>query len=559
MIGRTDLWYKDAVIYCLDVETYQDSDGDGVGDFIGLTARLDYLVELGITCIWLSPFFPSPNRDNGYDIADYYGVDERLGTLGDFVDFARAARERGIRLIADLVVNHTSDQHPWFQAARRDPESRYRDFYVWSKTLPADATEGIIFPGEQESIWTWDEEAELYYMHRFYNHQPDLNVANDAVREEIRKIMGYWLELGVSGFRVDAVPFFIEHKGIHPEHIDEDENPFGYLDQMREFLQWRKGDAVLLAEANIPMTEAIDYFGESGQRMHLIFHFPANQALFLSLARREATPLARVLAANPEIPRTSQWAQFLRNHDELDIGRLSDAERADVFADMGPDEDMQLFERGIRRRLAPMLGGDRARIELAYSLMLSMPGTPVFWYGQEIGMGDNLGLEGRAAVRTPMQWSPERNGGFSSVQSNEVFRPVNVEGEYGYPVLNVRDQRRDPDSLLRWMKRMIHVRRDCPEWGWGRCVVLDTANPAVLAYGAQWEDGRVVAVHNMADAGCTVTIALDGCAGGEITDLLRHEPYELDGDSLTIDLEPYAYRWFRVITRNGRPPLRSAL
>jgi maltose alpha-D-glucosyltransferase/alpha-amylase len=550
MISRTDLWYKHAVIYCLDVETFQDSDGDGTGDFRGLTGRLDHVTSLGATALWLLPFFPSPNRDNGYDVSDYYGVDPRLGTLGDFVDFVRAARERGIRVIIDLVVNHTSDQHPWFQAARNDPDSPYRDYYVWSDEKPADADEGVVFPGVQESVWTYDEEAGAYYYHRFYEHQPDLNIANPAVREEIRKIMGFWLELGVSGFRLDAAPFLVE---VKEEHVAEREPdaPHELLRHLREFLSWRRGDAVLLAEANVEMAKIPQYFGD-GNKMHMLFHFMANQRLFLALTRGEAAPLVEGLQAPPEIPESAQWAHFLRNHDELDLGRLSDRERAEVFAEMAPDPDMQLYGRGIRRRLLPMLGGDRRRLELAYALMFSLPGTPVLRYGQEIGMGDDLSLEERNSVRTTMQWTPEENGGFSSAPAEKLVRPAIRQGRYGYPALNVRDQQRDADSFLNWMERLVRVRRECPEWGWGAWRMLETGEPSVFAHRCEWRGGVVIAVHNLADHPRDVTLTVEEPEAEHLVDLLGDRRYEpVDGGFHRVQLEGFGYRWFRVDGRRA--------
>ncbi|HET9225160.1 MAG TPA: alpha-amylase family protein, partial [Thermoanaerobaculia bacterium] len=404
-----DLWYKDAVIYSLDVETFQDSNGDGIGDFRGLTERLDYLGSLGVTCLWLLPIHPTPNLDNGYDVQDYYAVDPRLGTLGDFVEFMHQARERGIRVMLDLVVNHTSTRHPWFQSARRDKSSPYRNFYVWSDTLPDNAREGMVFPGYQDSVWTWDEEAKAYYFHRFYAHQPDLDISNPDVREEICRIMGFWLELGVSGFRLDAAPFLIEMKGAGA--VGEDQ--YAYLREFRDFLSWRRGDAILLAEANVEREKMAQYFGE-GVRLHMLFGFLVNQHYFLALARQQAEPLIRGLKMPPPLPPTGQWANFVRNHDELDLGRLTPEEREEIARQFAPDPGMWLYERGIRRRLPPMLDGDRRRIELAYSLMFSLPGTPVLRYGEEIGMGDDLSLPERESVRTPMQWSREPNGGFST-------------------------------------------------------------------------------------------------------------------------------------------------
>ena len=560
MIDRNDLWYKDAVVYCLDVETFQDSDGDGIGDFRGLTRRLEHVAGLGATCLWLLPFFPTPNRDNGYDVADYYAVDPRLGSLGDFVDFVRAARERGLRVIIDLVVNHTSVDHPWFQAARRDPASPFREYYVWSETEPADRREGMVFPGEQDTVWTYDELAGAWYMHRFFPHQPDLNVASPAVRDEIRKIMGFWLELGVSGFRIDAAPFLVELKGIASHEADGYEHgdaPHDLIERMREFLQWRRGDAVLLAEANIEMAEVPQYFGE-GDRMHLLFHFMANQHLFLALAREEAAPLARGLAAPPAIPRVCQWVNFLRNHDELDLGRLADDERRAVFDAMGIEPDMVLFERGPRRRLPPMLGGDRRRLELAYSLLLALPGTPVLRYGEEIGMGDDLSLEGRDAVRTPMQWSPDDGGGFSTAPRERHVRPIVENGAFGYRQLNVRDQRGDPESFLNWTERMVRLRRRCPELGWGAWTVLDGGDPAVFALAAEWHGGVVVTLHNLAGEPREAAVELSRWAGAPRLDLLDHGPEGPVGrEPQRVTLEPYGYRWWRLGEDDATYPRES--
>ncbi|HEX7184362.1 MAG TPA: alpha-amylase family protein, partial [Thermoanaerobaculia bacterium] len=496
-----DLWYKDAVIYSLDVETFQDSNGDGIGDFRGLGERLDYLSSLGVTCLWLLPIYPSPNRDNGYDVMDYYGVDPRLGTLGDFVEFMHKARERGIRVIVDLVVNHTSDQHPWFQSARRSKDSPYRDYYIWSDTLPANSREGMVFPGYQDAVWDWDEVAGAYYFHRFYAHQPDLNISNPAVREEICRIMGFWLELGVSGFRLDAAPFLIEMKGADGPGEDQ----YGYLREFRDFLSWRRGDAILLAEANVSRDKMAQYFGE-GAKLHMLFSFLINQYMFLALARQEAEPLARGMKMPPPLPPTGQWANFLRNHDELDLGRLSPEERRKAFEEFAPDPGMQLYERGIRRRLPPMLGGDRRRVELAYSLMLSLPGTPVLRYGEEIGMGDDLSLKERDAIRTPMQWTGGANAGFSTAPAERLHRPVITGGDFGYETVNVEAQRCDPGSLLHWIEQMLHTLRECPEFGIGACTPVDTGDSAVLALHYEAPGGTMLALHNLSDRKRTVDL-----------------------------------------------------
>ena len=535
-----DLWYKNAIVYSLDVETFFDANGDGIGDFEGLTQRLDYLAGLNVTCVWLLPFYPSPNRDNGYDVIDFYGVDERLGTLGDFVEFTHQARERGIRVLIDLVVNHTSIDHPWFQKARSDPNSVFRDYYVWSKEKPADAHEGMVFPGHQDSVWTFDEKAQLWYFHRFYDHQPDLNVASPRVRAEIAKIMGFWLELGVSGFRVDAAPFLIEHRGIPEPPPDQD--PTEYLREFRNYLSWRRGDAVLLAEANLPPEEVPQYF-EKGDKLQMMFNLLANQRLFLALATADAEPVRNAYEALPEIPLICQWANFLRNHDELDLGRLSDEERQSVFKSFAPEEHMRLYERGIRRRLAPMLGNDRRRLECAYSLMLSLPGTPVLRYGDEIGMGDDLSLDERESVRTVMQWTGGANGGFSSSDPSRLIRPVISEGEYGYKQVNVDAQQRDPESLLSWTEHMLRVRRTHPEFGWGTLELVETREQGVFAHRLRRDSGCILAVHNLSDADVTVEIELPSVE--YLEDLLTREPNEPSEHQVyRLALPPYGYKWF---------------
>src|SRR4051794_15939269 len=470
MIG--DLWFKNAVVYSVDVETFLDDDGDGCGDFAGLSRRLDYLDSLGVDAVWLAPFQPTPNRDDGYDVSDFYGVDPRYGTSGDFVEFVHEAGSRGIRVLIDLVVNHTSDRHPWFQSARRGADSPYHDWYVWAKKRPADWDSGMVFPGVQKATWTRDPEAKEWYFHRFYDFQPDLNMDNPRVREEVRRIMGYWLQLGVAGFRVDAVPFIIEKP---PEEGQPPQLHFEYLHEFREFLQWRKGDAILLGEANVLPPEARRYFG-ADDGLHMMFDFFSNQHLFYGLASGDVRPLVQALKANSKIPPIAQWAHFLRNHDELDLGRLEPEQRQLVFEQFGREKGMQLYDRGIRRRLAPMLG-DRRRLELAYSLMFSLPGTPVLRYGDEIGMGDDLRLKERNAIRTPMQWSSGENGGFSTAK--ELVRPAIASGPYGFESVNVDDQLRDPSSLLRWMIGMIRIRKQCPEVGDSEWQVLATGNPQV--------------------------------------------------------------------------------
>jgi maltose alpha-D-glucosyltransferase/alpha-amylase len=521
-----------------------DSNGDGIGDFEGLTRRLDYLHGLGVTTIWLMPFQPSPRRDNGYDIADYYGVDPRYGTLGDFVEFAHGCKQRGIRVIMDLVANHTSDQHPWFQQARSDPKSPYRDWYVWADKKPADADKGVVFPGVQDSTWTRDKQAKAYYFHRFYEFQPDLNTANPHVQAEILKIMGFWLQLGVCGFRMDAVPFVIAEKGAN---IRKPAANYDMLRTFREFLQWRQGDAIILAEANIPPELSMEYFGADGDRLHMIFNFAVNQALFHALATADTSLLAEALEQTRQHPATGQWGQFLRNHDELDLGRLKPEQRQAVFAAFGPEKSMQLYDRGIRRRLAPMLQGDRRRLELATSLMLTLPGTPVFRYGDEIGMGDDLSLPERECARTTMQWSDEPMGGFT--RSTEPKRPVIAEGPFGFAHVNVAQQRRDPQSLLNWTERMIRMRKEVPEIGWGEFSVLDTDVPGVLAIRYDWRNNSVLMLHNLRAEACEVRLdpEVSGSHDGLLINLLSEEHSRPEEQRRhRILLEPYGYRWFRI-------------
>jgi maltose alpha-D-glucosyltransferase / alpha-amylase len=535
-----DLWYKNAVVYCLHVGTFMDTNGDGVGDFQGLMRRLDYLAGLGVTCIWLMPFQRSPMRDDGYDISDYYSVDPRYGSLGDFVEFTQAARQRGIRVIVDLVVNHTSDEHPWFQSARASADSPFRDWYVWSKKKPRGAQSGIVFPGVQKTTWTWDEKARAYYYHRFYKFQPDLDASNPAVWAEIQKIMGFWLELGVSGFRMDAVPFVIQRKGAGVKPVEQYEK----LRDLREFLQWRTADAILLAEANVTPDDDLEYFGDDADRVHMMFNFQVNQHLFLALATADVRPLVNALKATRPRPASAQWASFLRNHDELDLGRLEPEERERVFAAFAPEKSMQLYDRGIRRRLAPMLSGDRRRLELAYSLAFTLPGTPVLRYGDEIGMGDDLALPERGCARTPMQWSTEPHGGFST--ADRTVSPVIAGGPYGYERVNAGDQRRDPESLLNWTERIIRMRKECPELGWGDFAPLPARRNDVLALRFDWRGNSMVTLHNLAGKPVTVTLSSQAVGSDKLVSLLSDDHSSAKDGAHEITLDGYGYRWYRV-------------
>jgi maltose alpha-D-glucosyltransferase/alpha-amylase len=539
-----DLWYKNAIVYCLSVGTYMDADGDGIGDFQGLMRRLDYLHGLGVTAIWLMPFQKSPGRDDGYDISDYYAVNPAFGSLGDFVEFTHGARQRGIRVLIDLVVNHTSNEHPWFQEARRDPKSRYHDWYVWSKRRPPHAKEGMAFPGVQKATWTYDEVAKAWYFHRFYDFQPDLNTAHPDVHAELLKIMGFWIQLGVSGFRMDAVPFVIGTKGADVKRPREQ---YDMLRAFREFLQWRVGDSIILAEANIVPKVAMQYFGDDGHRIQMIFNFHVNQHLFYALATTDTRPLVAAMKNTRQRPASGQWGMFLRNHDELDLGRLSEKQRRAVFDAFGPNPEHQLYRRGIRRRLAPMLGSDRRRLELANSLMFTLPGTPVLRYGDELAMGDDLSLPERTCGRTPMQWSTEPNGGFT--KSKKPVIPIISEGPYGFQHVNAAQQRRDPDSMLNWTERIIRMRKELPEIGWGEVEILDTGDDAVLGVRYDWRNNSALFLHNFAGDPHEIEFSagLKDAAGKVLVNVLSadHSHVQKNGKHI-VSLEGYGYRWYRV-------------
>ena len=542
-----DLWYKNAVIYCLSVGTYMDANGDGIGDFQGLVRRLDYLQGLGVTAIWLMPFQVSPLRDDGYDVADYYNVDPRYGTLGDFVEFTHAARQRGLRVLIDLVVNHTSNEHNWFKEARKDPGSKYRDWYIWSKKKPPRADHGMVFPGVQKSTWNYDAVAKTWYFHRFYDFQPDLNTSNPAVQAEILKIMGFWIQLGVSGFRMDAVPFVIGAKGAKVKKSIEQ---YDLLRRFREFLQWRQGDCIILAEANVLPRTDMEYFGTDGDRMHMMFNFQVNQHLFYALASANTESLKAALKRTKSRPSTAQWGVFLRNHDELDLGRLSKRQQQTVFDAFGPKPEMQLYERGIRRRLAPMLNGDRRRLELAYSLLFTLPGTPVIRYGDEIGMGDDPSLPERNSARTPMQWSNEPQGGFT--KNDKPFLPVIKGGPYGFEHINVALQRRYPESFLNWTERIIRMRKEVPEIGWGDFQIIPNKEPSILIIRYDWRNNSVMFIHNFDSKPREISFSIGAKAeaserGQILINLLSDDHSRSDkNDRHRLVIEGYGYRWYRV-------------
>jgi len=536
---KDNLWYKNSVIYNLEIGVFKDSDGDGRGDFDGLVQKLDYLKSLGIDAIWLAPFQPSPGEDDGYDIADYYGIDTRFGNGGNFTEFMFQAKKRGIRVIMDLVINHTSTTHPWFQSSRKDKSSKYRSWYVWSKELPKDWNKGMVFPGVQKGVWSFDSLAKEYYYHRFYNFQPDLNYNNPDVRRESQRIIGYWINQGIDGFRLDAVPFIIE---VPKTGSEDPELDFNFLKDMRKFAQWRKSDIVILGEANVEPKESKFYFGENADGIHMMFNFFTNQHLFYALATGDLKPFVTAIKETQDIPKASQWANFLRNHDEIDLGRLTEKQREQVYKRMGPDTSMQLYDRGIRRRLAPMIG-NRKQLELAYSLLFSLPGAPVIRYGEEIGMGDDLSLKERLSVRTPMQWTNEKNAGFTTADT--AFRPVINKGEYSYEKVNVAQQSRDPQSLLNWTARTIKLRKECPEIGLGSYSVVESGSESILAIRYEFENKSVVILHNFSPQPQKAVFSAG--KSSKLYDLISEKgDVNAANGKFSIPMDGYGYKWFRV-------------
>lgn len=530
-------WYKNAIIYCLDVETFKDSNSDGVGDLEGLKNALTYLSGLGVNCLWLLPIFDSPNKDNGYDVRDYYKIDPRLGDLGHFAQLIDAAEELGIKILIDLAVNHTSIEHFWFQEARKSKDSKYRDFYIWEDEKPANDNKNMMAEDGKGSNWRYDRMAKAYYFHTFYPHQPDLNISNPAVQKEIFRIMHFWLKMGVYGFRMDAAPHMFNEKG----QVQFDEDPHEIFRNFRDFVEVQKRDAILLAEVDLAPEKYPDFFGDEDQ-MHMLFNFYVNNFTFLSLAREEAAPLANALNVMPQVSPKEQMAIFLRNHDELNLDKLSEEEKQEVFDAFAPDENMQIFGRGIRRRLASMLGNDRKKMELAYSLLFTLPGTPVLRYGQEIGMGEDLSLEGRTSVRTTMQWANKKNGGFSNAPTKDLIRPAISTGEFSYKKVNVNDQHLDPNSFLNWMARAIDFRKEFREFGWGNYEVLKTGHKAVLAHRTVSDKGVGIALHNFSGKDVTVKLELDDTK--DIIDVFGNRRYDaFDPKSRQLQLDGYGYRW----------------
>src|SRR3982075_1648104 len=487
------LWYKDAIIYELHVKTFHDRDGDGIGDFRGLIEKLDYLQDLGVTALWLLLFYTSPRRDDGYDIADYYNVNPNFGTLQDFQAFHAASHERGLRVITELVINHTSDHNPWFQKSRRAaPGSPERDMYVWSDTPEKYKEARIIFKDFETSNWAWDPVAKAYYWHRFYSHQPDLNYDNPQVLKAILKILDFWLEMGIDGLRLDAVPYLVEREGANCENLPE--TP-AILKQMRHHIDEKFPGRMLLAEANQWPEDAVAYFGD-GDECHMCFHFPLMPRMFMSIQMEDRFPIVDILAQTPPIPDTAQWALFLRNHDELTLEMVTDEERDYMYRAYTQDPSARI-NLGIRRRLAPLLSNNRRRIELMNGLLFSLPGTPVLYYGDEIGMGDNIFLGDRNGVRTPMQWSADRNAGFSRANRQRLYLPVITDPEYHYETVNVEAQAQNPHSMLSWMKRLIALRKRHRAFGRGTLELLRPENRKVLAYVRRYESEQILCVANL--------------------------------------------------------------
>ena len=551
-------WWKSAVLYCADIQTFLDLDGDGQGDLSGMVHRVDYLADLGVTCLWLMPFYPTAGRDDGYDITDFYGVDPRLGSAGDFVELVNVAHSRGIRIIIDFVMNHTSDRHPWWKEAVSSKDSPRRDWYVWRSSTPPDTSKQVVFPDKEDSLWEKDEASGQWYLHNFLKTQPDLNLANPAVRDEVMRTMGYWLALGVDGFRIDAVPFlFAQDQLPKREQKFAAFDPHEYLRYLKAHAGLLNGTTMFLGEVNLPYEGMADFFGSGdADELSMQFDFIGMQATYLAMARGDVRPLVQSLRERPTIDKGSQWANFLRNHDELTLDKLSKGERQEVFDAFGPDKDMQLFDRGLRRRLPPMLGGDERRIRMAYSLMFSLPGTPVLFYGEEIGMGENLDVPGRLAVRTPMQWQPGDNAGFSTATARSLVRPVTT-GAYGAEQVNVATQRSDPDSLWSFVRRLISRYRQSPEIGWSTVEVLDHGDDRVLAHLCRTDEWSLLALHNFAAEPVEVTLEVpDVPRGTDLVDLLTPGPPQRieagPRGRITLTLPPYGYHWWRVVPDGDR-------
>ncbi len=543
---RDPQWYKRAVFYEVLVRAFYDSNGDGTGDLKGLTQKLDYLQWLGIDCVWLPPFYTSPLRDGGYDVADYCGIQPEFGTIGDFVEFVDEAHRRGIRVIIDFVMNHTSDQHPWFQASRRDPDGPFGDFYVWADDDKGYPDARIIFVDTETSNWTFDPVRKQYYWHRFFSHQPDLNFENPAVQEAILEALRFWLDLGIDGFRLDAVPYLFEREGTNCENLKETHD---FLKRVRKMVDDHYPDRVLLAEANQWPADVVQYFGD-GDECHMAFHFPVMPRIFMAVRRESRYPISEILAQTPKIPDVCQWGIFLRNHDELTLEMVTDEERDYMYAEYAKDPRMRA-NVGIRRRLAPLLENDRDQIELFTALLLSLPGSPVLYYGDEIGMGDNIWLGDRDGVRTPMQWTPDRNAGFSTCDPGRLYLPVIMDPVYGYQVTNVEAQLRNSTSLLHWTKRMIEIRKKNPAFGLGTYRELGSSNPSVLAFVREYSDENtddiVLCVNNLSRFPQPTELDLREYQGSCPIELLGGVKFPEIGElPYLLTLAGHSFYWFRI-------------
>lgn len=543
MSVNDNLWYKDAVFYELYVRAYKDTTGNGHGDLQGVIERLPYIKSLGVDCIWLLPIYPSPLKDDGYDIADFYGVHSDYGTIEDFKELVAAAHDHGLRIVADLVLNHTSDQHPWFQMARQDRSSPYRDYYVWSDTQSRYSEARIIFLDTEDSNWTWDDAAGQYFWHRFYSSQPDLNYDSPAVQEEMLRVMDYWLEMGVDGFRADAVPYLFEREGTNCENLPE---THAYLKKLRRHLDDTYPDRVLLCEANQWPEDVRPYFGD-GDEFHMGFHFPVMPRIYMALRKTDITPLVWILDRTPPIPSDCQWCTFLRNHDELTLEMVTEEERQWMWDEYAPEPRMRL-NLGIRRRLAPLMDNNRQKIELANSLLLTLPGSPIIYYGDEIGMGDNIWLPDRNGVRTPMQWIAEPGAGFSAAPAARYYSPVISEPPYAPELVNVEQQQADPNSLLNRLRHLISVRKSIRVFGRGTFSWLQAENKAVAAFLRSYESQNVAVLNNLSDEEQTVHLSLPGSMNPEkLVDLVSKEEitpvgFTANGKS-TFVLSPYQFVW----------------
>ncbi len=533
-------WYKDAIFYEVYVRGFFDSDGDGVGDFRGLTTKLDYLHWLGITCIWLLPFYESPLRDGGYDISDYYSVLPEYGTIEDFKVFLDAAHVKGIRVIADLVINHTSDLHPWFQEARSGTDSPKRDWYVWSDSDQKYTQARIIFTDSERSNWQWDEQAGAFYWHRFFSHQPDLNYDNPEVQQAMLAVVSFWLDLGIDGFRVDAVPYLFEREGTNCENLPETHD---FLKRLRKFVDERYPDALLLAEANQWPEDVVQYFGD-GDEFHMGYHFPIMPRLFMALRQEVRRPIVEILERTPQIPLNCQWGMFLRNHDELTLEMVTDEERDYLYNEYAKDRRMRL-NVGIRRRLAPLMDNGRRRIELLHALLFSLPGSPFLYYGDEIGMGDNIYLGDRDGVRTPMQWSADRNAGFSQADFARLYFPLIMDPVYGYQAVNVAAQQRYGTSLLNWMREMIHLRKRHPVFGRGTLSFIKPENRKVFAFTRSYLDETILCVFNLAQTAQPVELHLSEYEGSTPIEMMGETAFPLiSSGTYQLALAPRGFYWF---------------